>query len=449
MSELSPVFPEAGEVALPVGCHVEVMVAVPLPRLFTYRWPFEQPPCFGQRVIVPWGKARRVAVVYGPAQKAGSDEYEIKPISELLDNAGYLTEHWRKLLNFAAAYYHYPLGMLALETLPKALRVLNARGEEPVMVAKAHQQALAKKRTPCATGRGGTFWETGLALNPEQTEALLAIAQGDGFRVDLLYGVTGSGKTEVYLNRIVQVLQAGCQVLVLLPEINLTPAALALYESRLKPARVVVLHSGLAEMKRTQNWFEAASGVADVVIATRLGITTPLPRLGLIVVDEEHDPSYKQQEGLKYHARDLSVVRGKQENLPVLLGSATPSLESLLRVRQGSYRMLNLTQRASKGACLPEVELVNTAHFTTTEGLAEPVQQVLKAVFETGKQSIVYLNRRGYSPQLACQSCGWVAGCEHCTSHMVWHKKNTRCAATTVGLVAGCLPNAPIAAIRT
>lgn len=410
------------------GCLlVNVLVAAPLPKSFTYQWHSETVPQFGTRVIVPWGRQARIGLVQGVAPDQQMADF-IKPVHSELDAGEYLSEEWRALIEFASKYYHHPLGMIALEALPKALRVLNARGEEPVMVAKSREHAvklLAERTDPDTSAKANNHKIDKLekpVLNDEQLEAVAQLSTATGFQPFLLYGVTGSGKTEVYLHTVEERLKHGEQVLVLLPEINLTPAAQALYRERLAPHRVVVMHSNLAELTRTKAWFEAATGAADVIIATRLGVLTPLPRLGMIVVDEEHDSSYKQQDGMRYHARDLALMLAKQREVPIVLGSATPALESWLKADQGAYKRLSLKNRAVLGASLPKVELINTANFPAKEGLSEPAMQALVQNLEAGKQSIVFLNRRGYAPQMVCNACGWVANCDHCTAHMVWHK---------------------------
>ena len=406
---------------------MNVLVAAPLPKAFTYQWHSEHTPRFGMRVIVPWGRQHRIGLVQGAAPDQQMAE-NIKPVHSVLDHGECLSAHWQALIEFAAKYYHHPLGMIALEALPKALRVLNARGEEPVMVAKSREHAqklLAERNDPLAASKGSKAkidQREKPVLNAEQLDAVAQLSSAAGFQPFLLYGVTGSGKTEVYLHTVEERLKRGEQVLVLLPEINLTPAAQALYKERLAPHRVVVMHSNLAELTRTKAWFEAATGAADVIIATRLGVLTPLPRLGMIVVDEEHDPSYKQQDGMRYHARDLALMLAKQREVPIVLGSATPALESWLKADLGAYKRLSLKNRAVLGASLPKVELINTANFPAKEGLSEPAMQALVQNFEAGKQSIVFLNRRGYAPQMVCNACGWVANCDHCTAHMVWHK---------------------------
>ncbi|VWX34986.1 Primosomal protein N' [Limnobacter sp. 130] len=406
---------------------VNVLVAAPLPKSFTYQWQSDDTPRFGMRVIVPWGRQHRIGLVQGIAPDQQMAE-NIKPVHTVLDAGESLSAKWQALIEFAAKYYHHPLGMIALEALPKALRVLNARGEEPVMVAKSREHAhklLVETRDAGTVAKAGKSQINKLekpVLNTEQLDAVAQLSTAQGFQPFLLYGVTGSGKTEVYLHTVEERLTRGEQVLVLLPEINLTPAAQALYKERLAPHRVVVMHSNLAELTRTKAWFEAATGAADVIIATRLGVLTPLPRLGMIVVDEEHDPSYKQQDGMRYHARDLALMLAKQREVPIVLGSATPALETWLKADQGAYKRLALKNRAVLGASLPKVELINTANFPAKEGLSEPAMQALVQNFEAGKQSIVFLNRRGYAPQMVCNACGWVANCDHCTAHMVWHK---------------------------
>lgn len=403
---------------------VGVLVSLPLANVFSYTWDFVDTPKFGMRVVVPWGNQFRVGLVFDPLCSEVSDAVlsKIKPVKALLDQGEYLSEPWWCLVEFSAKYYHHPLGMIALEALPKALRVLNAKGVEPVMVAKARKHALDLLGRDSVSIPKKSTCNAPPCLNAEQQFAVDLFVRAQGFQPYLLYGVTGSGKTEVYLHTALARLTAGQQVLVLLPEINLTPAAQALYEARLAPYRVVVLHSGLSELTRTKHWFEAAVGAADLVIGTRLGVLTPMPRLGMVIVDEEHDASYKQQDGMRYQARDLALMLGKQRNVPVVLGSATPSLETWLKAQGQAFERVDLRQRAVQGACLPNVELINTANFPTQEGLSAPAMQVLVRNFEAGKQSIVFLNRRGYAPQMVCGGCGWVANCEQCSAHMVWHK---------------------------
>lgn len=402
---------------------VDVLIAAPLPNLFTYQWQRCEKPSLGSRVVVQFGRRKVIGLIYQLWPGERPPEFKVRPVLEVLDQGEYLTSDWFTLIEFCSKYYHYPMGLISIEALPKALRVLNGKSAEPVMAIKGREHALMVKAKHHERSRNQSHKPAIYPLNEEQQIALDVLREAKGFSVNLLYGVTGGGKTEVYLKCIEESLIDGGQALVLLPEINLTPAALALYENRLSHLRVVVLHSNLAELPRTKNWFEAACGAADVVIATRLGVLTPLPNLRLIVVDEEHDPSYRQQEGMKYNARDVAVVLAKQRKVPIVLGSATPSMESWRNAQEGHYRLLEIKKRAVKGAALPQVELINTANFKPSNGVTEPIVQALKDCFEAGKQSIVFLNRRGYAPQMACDACGWVAGCKSCSVHMVWHKR--------------------------
>ncbi|SMG02588.1 Helicase PriA essential for oriC/DnaA-independent DNA replication [Burkholderia singularis] len=270
-------------------------------------------------------------------------------------------------------------------------------------------------------------------LTDQQTEAVDAIASAAGFAPFLLHGVTGSGKTEVYLRALAALFdrQPGAQALVLVPEINLTPQFEVTFRARfaasLPPDAIVTLHSGLAEGERARHWLAAHTGRARIVLGTRLAVLASLPALAMIVVDEEHEPAYKQQEGLRYSARDLAVWRAKQLAIPVVLGSATPSLESWWQADQGRYRRLTLSRRAVADAALPTVTLIDLEQErrrgrASMGGLSGPLVAALKARLERGEQSLVFLNRRGYAPALACDACGWVAGCPRCSAYVVMHK---------------------------
>ncbi|KVQ82538.1 primosomal protein N' [Burkholderia multivorans] len=271
------------------------------------------------------------------------------------------------------------------------------------------------------------------ALTDQQAEALDAIRAAQGFAPFLLHGVTGSGKTEVYLHALASLLDTrpDAQALVLVPEINLTPQFEAAFRARfagtLADDAIVTLHSGLAEGERARNWLAAHTGRARIVLGTRLAVLASLPTLALVVVDEEHEPAYKQQEGLRYSARDLAVWRAKHLDIPVVLGSATPSLESWWQADQGRYTRLTLSRRAVADAVLPTVRLIDLEEErrrgrASTGGLSGPLIAALKTRLERGEQSLVFLNRRGYAPQLACDACGWVAGCPRCSAYVVLHK---------------------------
>src|SRR5262249_41113340 len=242
-----------------------------------------------------------------------------------------------------------------------------------------------------------------------------------GFRAFLLHGVTGSGKTEVYLQLAAQVMARGGQSLVLVPEIGLTPQLEARFRAAFPGTAIAVLHSALEDGARTRAWLSAARGEAGIVLGTRLAVLAPMPKLALVIVDEEHDPSFKQQEGLRYSGRDAAVQRAKLAGCPVVLGSATPSLETWHNSAAGRYERITLAERAVPGAKLPSVRTIDLRATPAENGLAAPVLEAIKARLARGEQSLVFINRRGYAPVLSCEACGWAANCGRCSAHMVLH----------------------------
>lgn len=280
---------------------------------------------------------------------------------------------------------------------------------------------LEVRRHSTPPREGGWLAQAELPLNPEQRAAFEAVrASHGGFHCFLLAGVTGSGKTEVYLQLIRETLAAGRQALVLIPEINLGPQTLARFERRFN-ARIALLHSALTDRERLDAWLAARDGEADIVIGTRSALFTPLKRPGLIIVDEEHDASYKQQDGLRYHARDLALVRARLENVPILLGSATPALESLHNAQAGRYGLLRLTQRAG-GAHPPKFIRLDVKSMPLDAGLSRPLQQAIGDTLAAGQQVLVFLNRRGFAPTLLCHDCGWISQCPRCDARMTVHQ---------------------------
>ena len=331
------------------------------------------------------------------------------------------------MVEFAAGYYQRGVGELALAVLPPELRKLDD-AQIANRIAKLRKALLA----PPA---GAVPAPARPELSAEQAQALASLAalgsEGAAPTV-LLHGVTGSGKTEVYLQAAERALAAGRQALVLVPEINLTPQLEARFAERFAGRHIVSLHSALTPAQRLRSWLAAHLGLADLVLGTRLAVFASMPRLGLIVVDEEHDPSYKQQEGARYSARDLAVYRGKREGAAVLLGSATPSLESWQRANEGRYVRLGLAARIG-GGVLPRVRLVDMNQLPKTRGsntaLSPPLVEALQQRVERGEQSLVFLNRRGYAPVLHCGDCAWKSGCPHCSAWRVFHKldRTLRC----------------------
>ncbi|MDH4285359.1 MAG: primosomal protein N', partial [Gallionellaceae bacterium] len=263
-------------------------------------------------------------------------------------------------------------------------------------------------------------------LTAEQQAAVDAVNQAQGYNTFLLHGITGSGKTEVYVHLLQQVLAQGGQVLLLVPEINLTPQLEYYFRSRFPDTELVSLHSGLNEGERTQNWLLAQAGRARLILGTRLAVFAPLPQLSLIIVDEEHDSSFKQQDGLRYSARDVAIFRANQRGIPIVLGSATPSLESYHNAQSGRYTLLKLSQRASEQAQLPTVRCINISNALLPDGISPQVLTALGERLLRGEQSLVFINRRGYAPVLMCTACGWLSDCPHCAGKMVLHLKDRR-----------------------
>jgi primosomal protein N' (replication factor Y) len=318
-------------------------------------------------------------------------------------------------MRFLASYYQRPLGETVAGALPPRLRSL-----KPLPKNRKAAQDTADGGPP------GRF-EPGPEPNPSQAQAIERIAATLGsFRAFLLHGITGSGKTEVYLRLMAKVVATGRQALALVPEIGLTPQLQARFRHAFPGARIAVLHSALEDTARTQAWLDAARGDAQIVLGTRLAVLTPMPRLGLVVVDEEHDPSFKQQEGLRYSGRDAAIHRAKLAGCPVVLGTATPSLETWHNCAAGRFELLTLPERAVPGARLPTVRTVDLRAERVEHGLAESVVEAIRARRARGEQSLVFINRRGYAPVLACEACGWAAGCTRCSARMVLHASDRR-----------------------
>jgi primosomal protein N' (replication factor Y) len=403
-----------------------VVLDAPLDTAFDYLWvarsETEQAPQPGQLVLAPFGRRQTTGLVI-----AVKDSSEVEPgkLRELLQVRGQmppLSDDWIALCRFAAEYYQRPLGEVALPSLPKGLRT-----ESTVALDRALKKVAEAQPRPDP--------ESGVQrpqLNTEQQTAVDAILNTEGYQAHLLFGVTGSGKTEVYLHATERVLQrardAGrqAQVLIMVPEINLTPQLEASVRERFPTLQVVSLHSQLAEGERLRHWLAAHIGSADIVLGTRLAVLSSMPHLKMIIIDEEHDPSYKQQEGLRYSARDLAVWRAHQQQIPVVLGSATPSTESWLHVSTGRYQRLTLTQRAAKNAQLPKVRVIDTEINKATDGFSPLLLAALKLRLERGEQSLLFLNRRGYAPVMHCDACGWISNCRRCTAFMVLHKPERR-----------------------
>jgi primosomal protein N' (replication factor Y) len=391
-----------------------VALDLPLDRLFDYLADGASPGAgaeVGRRVRVPFGRGERIGVVVGEAATSEVPEGQLKPVLEVLRDEPPLPADWLALCEFAAAYYQCPIGEVVAQALPPGLKQLRAK------------KPRAPKPSPLPTGSA----VAAPAATPEQQAAVERVGTAFGrFEAFLLYGITGSGKTEVYLRLVEQALARGGQALILVPEINLTPQLEARVAARFPEVLTVGLHSELTEAARTRHWKAAADGRARIVLGTRLSIFTPMPDLALVIVDEEHDASFKQQDGMRYSARDLAVFRARQRGVPIVLGSATPSLETWSNAEAGRYARLVLTERAVAQASLPVVRLIDTRKEKLGEGLSTDLARAIEQRLERGEQSLVFLNRRGYAPVLACPACGWISRCTRCAANLVLHLADRR-----------------------
>ncbi|ANI29725.1 primosome assembly protein PriA [Yersinia entomophaga] len=460
---------------------VQVALPVPLARSFDYRLGSNMSsPAIGGRVSVTFGKRKAIGIVVGLSETSDFPLEQLKPIEEVLDQESLFPPSLWRILRWAADYYHYPIGEVLFHALPILLRqgkpaqsaplwqwfateqgratppeslkrapkqqqALAALLQKPVYRHQVNELALTESALQALRSKGlidlraqepaTTDWRTHfevlgdrLRLNTEQATAVGAIRSEDTqFAAWLLAGVTGSGKTEVYLSVLENILAQGRQALILVPEIGLTPQTIARFRERFN-APVEVLHSGLNDSERLSVWLRARNGEAAIVIGTRSALFTPFSRLGVIIIDEEHDSSYKQQDGWRYHARDLAVFRAREENIPIVMGSATPALETLHNVQLGKYRQLTLTKRA--GNAKPAAQhLLDLKGLPLKVGLSQPLLQRMKDHLKADNQVILFLNRRGYAPALLCHECGWIAECQRCDHYYTLHQnqRQLRC----------------------
>ena len=465
---------------------VRVALDVPLPTLFDYTVAEGIAVATGQRVIVPFGRRQMVGVVMECVAATDMAPERIKPVKQVLHDSAPLSAELLDLLRFCSDYYRYPIGQTVLAALPTRLRsdkpaigkpdlsyrlsaggavldiesfpkrkvvqrrILAKLAEQPcnlaqlkslsatagvqlqALVAEGWVESFAGFLLP-STGSGRTansiqehVFDNAHTLTGEQQQAVDAVTVAQGYACFLLHGITGSGKTEVYVHLMHHMLQRGGQVLLLVPEINLTPQLENYFRSRFPYVNLISLHSGLSEGERLHNWQLAQSGAARIVLGTRLAVFAELPRLTLIIVDEEHDGSFKQQDGLRYSARDVAIFRASRRGVPIVLGSATPSLESYHNAQSGRYRMLRLSGRALAEARLPAVCCININQTVMHHGISENLLREIGQRVARREQSLLFINRRGYAPVLMCGSCGWLSGCKHCAGKMVLHLNDKR-----------------------
>jgi primosomal protein N' (replication factor Y) len=388
---------------------IRVALDVPLPKLFEYSLPEAIDARVGDRVAVRFGAQQKIGVVIEEGVTPEISAERIRPISALRDDAPRLPQDWIALMRFLSGYYQRPLGETVIGALPPRLRSTKPL---PRKVLKHESQAP------------GARFVSVHALLPGQQQVVERVSAG--FNAYLLHGVTGSGKTEVYLHLAAKALERGLQALILVPEISLTPQLEARFREAFPDAQLALMHSGLEDIARTGAWLAAARGEAGIVLGTRLAVLAPMPKLALVVVDEEHDASFKQQEGLRYSARDAAVYRAKLVGCPVVLGTATPSLETWHNWTLGRYERLELPERASPGARLPAVRTVDLKADPADQGFSRKLLQAVAERLANREQSLIFINRRGYAPVLACEACGWTAGCGRCTARMVLHTAHGR-----------------------
>ena len=454
---------------------VRVALAVPLPRFFDYLYPPDLTPIVGGRVLVPFGSQKRVGIVVDLPASSDVAKEKLKPIIDVLDAESLFNSTTWDWLAWSANYYRAALGDVLFQALPVKLR----NGESAVKnnrtfwrITDLGKQALesgelkrAKKQIEAlnllltqdlekgnneissaiwSALKGKDYveeiivpteqksWQQALGDNPlinldnrltlnkQQALAFSQLLFQEGFNVWLLEGVTGSGKTEIYLQYIEEVLKKGKQVLVLVPEIGLTPQTVRRFQARFN-VEIDVLHSNLNDTQRLNVWERARTGQSAIVIGTRSALFTQFSDLGLIILDEEHDGSFKQQDGWRYHARDLGIVLAQKLNIPILLGSATPSLESLNNVQNGKYHHLVLSKRAGNATALRQF-VIDLKHQRIQNGLSEPLLQRMQEHLEKGNQVLLFLNRRGFAPVLLCHECGWIDECHHCEKPYTYHQ---------------------------
>ena len=454
---------------------VRVALAVPLPRFFDYLYPPDLTPIVGGRVLVPFGSQKRVGIVVDLPASSDVAKEKLKPIIDVLDADSLFNSTTWDWLAWSANYYRAALGDVLFQALPVKLR----NGESAVKndrtfwrITELGKQALesgelkrAKKQIEAlnllltqdlekgnneissaiwSALKGKDYveeiivpteqksWQQALGDNPlvnldnrltlnkQQALAFSQLLFQEGFNVWLLEGVTGSGKTEIYLQYIEEVLKKGKQVLVLVPEIGLTPQTVRRFQARFN-VEIDVLHSNLNDTQRLNVWERARTGQSAIVIGTRSALFTQFSDLGLIILDEEHDGSFKQQDGWRYHARDLGIVLAQKLNIPILLGSATPSLESVNNVQNGKYHHLVLSKRAGNATALRQF-VIDLKHQRIQNGLSEPLLQRMQEHLEKGNQVLLFLNRRGFAPVLLCHECGWIDECHHCEKPYTYHQ---------------------------
>ncbi len=398
------------------GSYAEVVVDLPVAHPLTYRVDDTSKAAqVGRCCVVQVGRRELMGVCVGRSATVLLADDRLRSVKHWVEDIAPLDQHWLAFTRFAAEYYQHSWGQVAVAALPPVLRT-----RPGPRWASSLKRLRAASASPA---RDATALPAAPELNADQRAAVDAVSALDGFAPILLHGVTGSGKTEVYLTAIESLLarDPSAQALLLVPEIGLTPQLQSRLRARFSALSIVCLHSGLPAAERSAAWLAAHEGRASIVLGTRLSVFASLPRLRLLIVDEEHDTSYKAGDGVRYSARDLAVKRAQMIGAPVVLGSATPALESWLQTDRRRYRLLRLPRRATQ-ADQPEVELVDLRQHKASNGLAEPLLAAIERTVARGEQALVFINRRGYAPVVACGACGWLSACPRCTVFAAFHK---------------------------
>ena len=396
----------------------QIVVPRPFRTALTYLVPTDLKLQVGARVVVPLAKQQSIGLVLAlnsiaPEANTASN---LKPLDAILDADALVDAHLLQFLQWAAEYYHHPLGEVIFHALPANLR-------KPKPVSKRLQPLLPAQ--PAAANRANSS-HSSLNLSDEQAACLSQLQTWTAeHKPILLHGITGSGKTEIYLRLMQPLIAKGEQVLMLVPEIGLTPQLLQRVSEFFAGISIVNLHSGLSDGERLKAWLQARNGSAQIIIGTRSAVFTPAPQLALIIIDEEHDASFKQQEGFHYHGRDLAIKRAAMLKIPLLLGTATPALETLQNVAAKRFHYAKLEQRPGSTR-LPKLLLQDTRQLNLHAGLTPPSLQALEQTLARGEQAMVFLNRRGFAPTLHCPTCGWQASCPHCSVNLTYHARRHR-----------------------
>ena len=387
----------------------DVAISVPLRQCFTYSSNLKIEK--GSRVLVPFGNRKVVGLVIKKSKAAIGNNIEIKKIISSIDTYPVFNKSIFNTILWSSEYYHHPIGEVFNTFIPNQLRKANNKVIEPLAVEESYQIPINEE-------------EKRFDLTPDQSKALKQLIKLNSFQPSLLYGVTGSGKTEVYLRLVENCIKDGKSALILVPEINLTPQLFNRFTSRFN-GEIGLYHSRQTPAQRLKVWLKARFGNIKIVIGTRSAVLMPMKNIGLIVIDEEHDQSYRQSEGFKFSARDIGIKRAQEENIPIVLGSATPSLQTLRLVEEKKYKKIDMLTRVD-GKNPPKLVAMDINDTPLIGGIASETLNIIERTLNKKEQVLIFINRRGFAPIFQCESCGWVANCKSCDSNLVYHQERNR-----------------------